>query len=79
MSIRFAALLTLLTAPAFCQDWNARLAAQYMDSRQKEWAAWPNALVLGCSVRILPHRAAIPGLAPGPQALARREVRAHAV
>jgi squalene-hopene/tetraprenyl-beta-curcumene cyclase len=47
MSIRLAALLTLAVAPAFCQDWNARLAAQYMDSRQKEWAAWPNALVSG--------------------------------
>lgn len=47
MSIRFAALLTLAAAPAFCQNWNPRLAAQYMDSRQKEWAAWPNALVSG--------------------------------
>lgn len=47
MSIRFAALLTLTVAPAFCQGWNARMAAQYMDSRLKEWAAWPNALVSG--------------------------------
>src|ERR1700744_975082 len=41
MSIRLAALLTLAAAPVFCQEWNARLAAQYMDSRQKEWVAWP--------------------------------------
>ena len=47
MSIRLAALLTLAIAPAFCADWNAQLAEQYMDSRQKEWAAWPNALVSG--------------------------------
>ncbi len=47
MSIRLAALLTLAAAPAFCQNWNARLAEQYMDSRQKEWAAWPNAHASG--------------------------------
>ena len=47
MSIRFAALLTLAVAPAFCQNWNARLAEQYMDSRQKEWIAWPMALHSG--------------------------------
>jgi squalene-hopene/tetraprenyl-beta-curcumene cyclase len=47
MSIRFAALLTLAAAPAFCQSWNARLAEQYMDSRQKEWDAWPMALHSG--------------------------------
>ena len=47
MSIRFAALLTLAAAPAFCQNWNARLAEQYMDSRQKEWVAWPIAQVSG--------------------------------
>jgi len=47
MSILVAVLLTLSVAPAFCQDWNARLAAQYMDSRQKEWVAWPTALHSG--------------------------------
>jgi squalene-hopene/tetraprenyl-beta-curcumene cyclase len=47
MSIRLAALLTLAAAPAFCEDWNARLAAQYMDSRQKEWVAWPTAMHSG--------------------------------
>jgi squalene-hopene/tetraprenyl-beta-curcumene cyclase len=47
MSIRLAALLTLAVAPAFCQEWNARLAEQYMDSRQKEWIAWPKAMHSG--------------------------------
>ena len=47
MSIRLVALLTLAIAPAFCQDWNARKAADYMDSRQKEWIAWPTALRSG--------------------------------
>jgi squalene-hopene/tetraprenyl-beta-curcumene cyclase len=47
MSLRFAALLTLAAAPMFCQNWDARAAEHYMDSRQKEWAAWPNAVVSG--------------------------------
>jgi squalene-hopene/tetraprenyl-beta-curcumene cyclase len=47
MSIRLAALLALAAAPAFCQTWNARLAEQYLDSRQKEWDAWPMALHSG--------------------------------
>jgi len=47
MSIRLAALLTLAVAPAFCQEWNAHLAEQYMDSRQKEWIAWPIAMHSG--------------------------------
>ena len=47
MSIRVAALLALAVAPAFCEDWNPRLAEQYMDSRQKEWDAWPTALHSG--------------------------------
>jgi squalene-hopene/tetraprenyl-beta-curcumene cyclase len=47
MSIRLAALLTLAVAPAFCGDWNARLAAQYMDSREKQWVAWPVAMHSG--------------------------------
>ncbi len=41
MSTRLTALIALLVAPAFCEDWNARRAAQYMDSRQKEWVAFP--------------------------------------
>jgi squalene-hopene/tetraprenyl-beta-curcumene cyclase len=47
MSIRFAVLLTLAAAPAFCQNWNARQAEQYMDSRQKEWIGWPMAMHSG--------------------------------
>jgi len=47
MSIRLTALVALAVAPAFCEDWNARLAAQYMDARQKEWVAWPVALHSG--------------------------------
>src|ERR1700728_2820522 len=48
MSIRLTALLlTIAIAPAFCADWNAQLAEQYMDSRQKEWIAWPTAMHSG--------------------------------
>jgi squalene-hopene/tetraprenyl-beta-curcumene cyclase len=47
MLIRLVALLVVALTPAFSQDWNARLAAQYMDSRQKEWVAWPMALRSG--------------------------------
>jgi squalene-hopene/tetraprenyl-beta-curcumene cyclase len=39
--------LTLAAVPAFCQNWNAHLAEQYMDSRQKEWVAWPMAMHSG--------------------------------
>ncbi len=47
MSIRLATLLALAAASAFCQTWNARLAEQYLDSRQKEWDVWPMALHSG--------------------------------
>jgi squalene-hopene/tetraprenyl-beta-curcumene cyclase len=47
MSIRLAILLTVAIAPAFCANWNAQLAEQYMDSRQKEWVAWPMAMHSG--------------------------------
>jgi|SRR5579863_7959960 len=43
MLIRVAALLALAVSPVFCGDWNPRLAAQYLDSRQKDWFAWPPA------------------------------------
>jgi squalene-hopene/tetraprenyl-beta-curcumene cyclase len=36
-------LLFFAAMPAFCGDWNPRLAAQYLDSRQKQWFAWPDA------------------------------------
>jgi squalene-hopene/tetraprenyl-beta-curcumene cyclase len=31
----------------FWEDWNPRLAAQYLDGRQKEWFAWPRAKAEG--------------------------------
>jgi squalene-hopene/tetraprenyl-beta-curcumene cyclase len=36
-------LLALAVAPGFAGDWNPRLAADYMDARQKDWFAWPRA------------------------------------
>jgi squalene-hopene/tetraprenyl-beta-curcumene cyclase len=43
MVIRIASLLALAVAPAFCGDWSPRLAADYLDARQKAWFAWPAA------------------------------------
>jgi squalene-hopene/tetraprenyl-beta-curcumene cyclase len=42
-----AAVLIFATMPALCADWNPRLAAQYLDSRQKQWFAWPPAAASG--------------------------------
>jgi squalene-hopene/tetraprenyl-beta-curcumene cyclase len=42
-----AACLVLSSLPAFCGDWNSSLAAQYLDSRQKAWFAWPPATSQG--------------------------------
>jgi hypothetical protein len=36
-----------LTAPWLCAGWSPRLAADYLDSRQKEWFAWPVAKATG--------------------------------
>lgn len=47
MSIRVAALLVIAAIPGLCQEWNAQTAEKYMDSRQKEWMAWPMALHSG--------------------------------
>jgi squalene-hopene/tetraprenyl-beta-curcumene cyclase len=47
MPFRLAALFVLTLAAGFPQDWNPRLAEQYMDSRQQKWAAWPVALHSG--------------------------------
>lgn len=47
MRIHLAALLTLAVVPAFSAEWNAKLAEQYMDSRQKDWVAWPTAMASG--------------------------------
>jgi squalene-hopene/tetraprenyl-beta-curcumene cyclase len=43
----FAAVVALAAIPGCAADWNPRLAAQYLDSRQKEWIAWPPAMASG--------------------------------
>ena len=43
MLARAAVCLALSLLPAGGADWNPRLAAQYLDSRQKEWFVWPRA------------------------------------
>lgn len=40
---RAAVICTFLLAPVWAADWNPRLAAQYLDARQKEWFEWPTA------------------------------------
>lgn len=40
---RLGLVFTLVASAAFSGDWNPKLAAEYMDSRQKEWFAWPSA------------------------------------
>lgn len=47
MSIRAVIVLLCVATPAFCQDFNPRLAAQYMDGRQKDWVDWPVAMHSG--------------------------------
>jgi squalene-hopene/tetraprenyl-beta-curcumene cyclase len=37
---RVVSLLCLAVVPGVCEDWNPRLAAEYLDARQKEWFAW---------------------------------------
>src|SRR5579872_6694517 len=39
-----ATLLLTLALPALLAGWNPTLAAQYLDSRQKAWLAWPYAM-----------------------------------
>jgi len=36
-------LIILTSLPGLAGDWSPKLAAQYLDSRQKEWFAWPPA------------------------------------
>lgn len=43
MLVRIAAAIAGLVMPALCGDWNPRLAAQYLDAREKAWFAWPPA------------------------------------
>jgi len=40
---RSVVFLSIFAAAGFAADWNPRLAADYMDARQKEWFAWPRA------------------------------------
>ena len=35
--------IVLTALPGVAGDWSPELAARYLDSRQKEWFAWPNA------------------------------------
>jgi len=40
---RIAGLALLFASSTFAADWNPRLAADYLDGRQKEWFAWATA------------------------------------
>ena len=40
-------LAALVAIPCLAADWNPRAAADYLDARQKEWAAWPTANLAG--------------------------------
>ena len=44
---RMFMLLSLIAAPLFSEEWDARLAAHYMDSRQQVWTTWPIAIHSG--------------------------------
>ena len=46
-SLHASVLIVLTTLPGLAGDWNPKLAAQYLDSRQKEWFAWPAAKSYG--------------------------------
>lgn len=39
------ALIAVAVPSGFSADWNQRIAADYLDARQKEWFAWPRAKV----------------------------------
>lgn len=43
MLLRLASLAAFMAMPLLCADWSPRLAADYLDGRQKEWFAWPAA------------------------------------
>jgi hypothetical protein len=47
MVTRFVLVAALTTLSALCADWSPQLAAQYLDSRQKDWFAWPVANTSG--------------------------------
>src|SRR5256885_935350 len=42
-----SACMVYVAARAYSADWNPRLAADYLDSRQKEWFAWAPAKTPG--------------------------------
>src|SRR5438105_4958316 len=42
-----ASIAVLFAWPAFAADWNPRLAADYLDARQKAWFEWPVAKSAG--------------------------------
>jgi squalene-hopene/tetraprenyl-beta-curcumene cyclase len=44
---RASVLIVLIALPGLAGDWSPKLAAQYLDSRQKEWFAWPAAKIYG--------------------------------
>src|SRR5258708_20753443 len=45
--LRVASVIVCAALPAWCGDWNPRLAAEYLDSREKAWFAWPQAMKSG--------------------------------
>jgi len=47
MFSRLVAVVAFAVVPGYCADWSPRLAAEYLDSRQKEWFAWPAAKATG--------------------------------
>jgi squalene-hopene/tetraprenyl-beta-curcumene cyclase len=40
-------LATLVVVPCLAADWDPRAAANYLDTREKEWSAWPAANLAG--------------------------------
>src|SRR5207237_3004097 len=44
---RAVILMILAASPGLCGDWNKRLAADYLDSREKEWFEWKTAKAPG--------------------------------
>lgn len=64
--IRMALALGIAVVPAVAAGWNPKLAAAFMDERQKQWFAWPTAAKAGgpcvsCHTG-LPYLIARPGL-----------------
>jgi len=45
--MRISLVFLLAALPSLCADWNPRLAATYLDARQKAWAEWPTAAATG--------------------------------